>query len=153
MFGEHDRFLNLFARMQAVMPVVPLAGADALFQPVWVEDVARALVRCLTDASTVGRVYECAGPDVMTLRELVRLAGRLSGHERPVFGVGDSVGRAQAALLSLLPGEPMMSADNLQSMKVPNVATGTLPGLRELGIVPTSVGAVATGYLSTQTSG
>jgi uncharacterized protein YbjT (DUF2867 family) len=146
-FGARDRFLNLFARMQAVAPVVPLAGAGARFQPVWVDDVARAVVRCLLDPHTIGRTYECCGPQVWTLAELVRLAGRLSGHVRPVVPVPMAVGQLQAALMRLLPGEPLMSSDNLDSMRVANVATPGAPGLAQLGIEAQSLEAVAPGYL------
>ena len=141
-FGADDRFIRLFARLQALAPVMALAGAGARFQPVWVEDVAAALVRCLLDRATVGQVIECAGPEVCTLAQLVRLSGRWSGHERAVLPLPDWAGRLQAAALSLLPGEPLMSGDNIDSMKVPNVATGRLPGLESLGIRPAGVGAV-----------
>ncbi len=147
-FGARDRFLNLFAQMQAFVPVVPLAGANARFQPVWVEDVASAVVRCLENPATIGQTYECAGPQVATLADLVRLAGRLSGHPRPVFALPDAVARAQARLMSMAPGVPLMSPDNLDSMKVPNVASGTLPGLQALGIEPAALEAVAPAYLA-----
>jgi len=146
-FGAHDRFLNLFAQLQAVAPVVPLAGADARFQPVWVEDVARAMVVALQRSDTIGQTYECAGPEVLTLADLVRLAGRASGHPRVVIPVPEAVGRLQAAVMACLPGEPLMSGDNLDSMRVPNVATGTRPGLDALGIAPASARAVAPTYL------
>ena len=146
-FGSSDRFLSLFALMQSLLPVVPLAGAQARFQPVWVMDVARAIVRCLDDASTVGQTYECAGPREYTLAELVKLAGRCSGHERPVFALPDAIGRLQAAVMELAPGQPLMSRDNLESMRVPNVATGKLPGLAELGIHPAPLEAIAPTYL------
>lgn len=146
-FGAQDQFLNLFARLQAVAPVMPLAGAHATFQPVWVQDVARAIVACLNDASTVGATYDLAGPEVLTLADLVRLAGEASGHPRPVVPVPILVGRLQAAVLGFLPGEPLMSSDNLASMSVPNVASGRRPGLRELGIEPASVRTIAPGYL------
>jgi len=147
-FGEHDRFLNLFAALQGVFPVMPLAGASARFQPVWVEDVATAIVRALDDASTVGRTFEAVGPEVLTLADLVRLAGSLSGHGRPVLPLPAFAGRLQAAMMELLPGEPLMSRDNLDSMQVPNVASGSLPGLEALGIAPASVRTIAPGYLS-----
>ncbi|HSV70181.1 MAG TPA: complex I NDUFA9 subunit family protein [Methylibium sp.] len=146
-FGSRDRFMNLFARLQALAPVVPLAGAGSTYQPVWVEDVAEALLRSLLDPATIGATYECAGPRVYTLAELVTLAGRWSGHPRPVLPLPDAVGRLQAALMALAPGEPLMSGDNLDSMKLPNVATGRLPGLDALGITATALEAVAPGYL------
>jgi NADH dehydrogenase len=82
-FGANDRFLNLFAQLQALFPVLPLAGADARFQPVWVDDVAAAIATCLERPDTIGQTYECAGPEVKTLAELVRLAGQASGHPGP----------------------------------------------------------------------
>jgi NADH dehydrogenase len=142
MFGEHDRFINRFASLQRMFPVMPLASADARFQPVWVDDVASAIVRSLDDRSTLGAVIECVGPTVYTLRELVRLAGAWSGHPRPVIALPGALGRLQAAMLELLPGEPLMSRDNLDSMKVPNVASGTAPTLESLGITPRGIESV-----------
>lgn len=147
LFGAEDNFLNLFARLQSLMPVMPLAGADARFQPCWVDDVAEALVTCLDEPDTIGKTFECTGPQVYTLRELVTLAGRWSGHPRPVLALPGAIGRLQAGLLSLLPGEPMMSGDNLDSMKVPSVASGTLPDLKTLGIEPAPLEQVAPSYL------
>ena len=149
-FGSGDRFLNLFASLQAVFPVMPLAGAQARLQPVWVGDVAEAIVRCLERPDTAGTTYECAGPQVYTLADLVRLAGRLSGNERPVIALPESIGRLQALAMELLPGEPLMSRDNLLSLRVPNVASGELPGLEALGIRPAALDAVVPGYLSGQ---
>jgi uncharacterized protein YbjT (DUF2867 family) len=146
-FGSDDGFLNLFARLQSLAPFLPLAGSDARFQPVWVEDVAAAIVACLDKAETVGKVYECAGPQVYTLAELARLAGRWAGHERPVIPLPAFVGRLQAAFMELLPGTPLMSRDNVDSMAVPNVASGGLPGLPALGIAPAALEAIGPGYL------
>lgn len=146
-FGAHDRFLNLFAKLQVVAPIVPLAGAASRYQPVWVDDVADALARCLMDHTTVGHTYECAGPRTYSLAELVRLAGQWSGHPRPVLPLPPVLARLQAAVMSLLPGDPLLSADNLDSMQVPNIASGTLPGLEALGITPTPLEAVAPAYL------
>lgn len=147
-FGAHDKLLNLFATLQSVAPFVPLAGADSRYQPVWVDDVASAIVRCLDDDTTIGQTYECAGPDVMTLRDIVRSAGRWAGCERPVIGLPGGVATLQATLMELLPGEPLISRDNLASMTVPNVASGTLPGLAALGIRAAAMSAIAPGYLS-----
>ncbi len=147
-FGAEDRFLNTFAQLQAVAPVMPLAGGGARFQPVWVEDVASAVVRCLDQPDTIGHTYELAGPQVYTLSRLVQLAGLWAGHERPQIPLPAGVGKLQALMMELLPGEPLMSRDNVDSMKVPNVASGQLPGLDALGIQPTALEAVAPSFLS-----
>lgn len=147
-FGEHDRFLNLFASLQAVAPVMPLAGAAARFQPVWVEDVAAAIVASIDDRSSIGQTVECGGPTVYTLEQLVRFAGRCAGHERPVIALPDAIARLQAVVMGWLPGEPLMSGDNLDSMRVPNVLSGDSPGLEALGIEPASMEAVMTPLLA-----
>lgn len=149
-FGAGDRFLNLFAMLQAVFPVMPLAGANTRFQPVWVQDVAHAIVYALSSPSTVGQTIEAVGPDVFTLAELVRLSGRAVGHARPVIGLPASVGMWQAAFTSLLPGEPMMSADNVRSLSVDNMASpgeAGMPTLADWGIHVSSVAAILPTYL------
>jgi NADH dehydrogenase len=152
MFGRGDRFLNLFASLQQLFPVMPLAGADARFQPVWVDDVAEAVVCCLGDRSTFGETIECCGPEVYTLRQLVEIAGRLVGHPRPVIALPAALGQLQALIFESLPGEPLMSRDNLRSMHVPNVASGERPGLARLGIQPAALEAVAPLYLGQDTA-
>lgn len=150
-FGAGDHFLNLFAQLQAVLPALALAGADSRLQPVWVEDLANAVAACLEDDATgrasVGQTFECAGPEVLSLRELVQLAGRHGSTQRPVIALPWALGRVQAALMECLPGEPLLSRDNLDSLRVPNVATGQWPGLERLGIVPASVHSIAPAYL------
>jgi len=149
-FGPDDAFLNLFARLQRYAPFVPLAGAHARFQPVYVGDVAEAFVRALRDGHTRHTVVELGGPHVYTLEELVHLAGRYSGHERPVFSLPDGLGRAQAALFELLPGEPVITRDNLDSMRVDNVVSPSTKALtaEALGIKLTPLEAVAPAYLA-----
>lgn len=146
-FGENDRLLNLFASLQGIAPFVPLAGADAKLQPVWVDDVAEAAIRCLEDASTVGRIYEIAGPTALTLRQLVQLAGQWSGRRRPVLALPGPIANLQALFFEMLPGQPLITRDNLASLRVPNVAGGTMPGLAALGITATPLEAIAPSYL------
>ena len=151
-FGARDRFLNVFASLQKVLPVVPLAGADARFQPVWVEDLASAVVKSLQRPGGGVQTLEACGPEVFTLKQLVQLAGKLSGategRGRPVIGLPYWAGWLQAMLMELKPGEPLMSRDNLASMQVPNVATPGMPGLAALGIHPAAVEPIARDYLS-----
>jgi NADH dehydrogenase len=153
-FGAEDKFLNVFAHLQQFLPFMPLAGAQALFQPVWVEDVASAVVQALQSQyshASMGQTYEACGPDTFSLKQLVQLAARYAGvnggRGRPVMALPDAVARVQARLMELMPGEPVLSRDNLDSMKVPNVATGHFPGLSALGITPAALSAIAPGYL------
>lgn len=144
-FGPEDNLLNLFAGLQKWLPVMLLGGADARMQPVYVEDVAQAYAVALQEPRTAGRTYELGGPHVYTLRELVRLAGGYAGHRRPVIGLPDALARLQAGLLEWLPGEPLMSRDNLESLRVDNVTSESM--LEQLGIRPTPLEAVAPFYL------
>jgi uncharacterized protein YbjT (DUF2867 family) len=129
------------------LPVVPLASAGARFQPVWVEDVARAIVASLDDASTIGATIECCGPRVYSLEDLVRAAGEWSGARRRVLALPAVFGRLQALFMEMLPGTPLMSRDNIDSMRVANVASGKLAGLERLGIEATPLDVAAPRYL------
>ena len=149
-FGAEDKFLNTFASLQKVFPFIPLAGSTARFQPVWVEDVAAAIVQCIEDKATIGQTFEACGPEVFTLKQLVQLAGQYSGHDKPVVGLPDALARVQATLMELAPGEPIMSRDNLDAMKVDNISGGKLPGLKDLGITPSALSAIAPSYLGAQ---
>jgi uncharacterized protein YbjT (DUF2867 family) len=151
-FGADDKFLNMFAKLQSVFPVMPLAGAATKFQPVWVEDVAQAVVNSLnTQFSAQNSMIEVCGPDVYTLKELVQIAA-ITGNvnhrrARPVLALSPFLASLQAMSMRLLPGEPLITQDNLDSMKVDNVASGKLPGLAALNITPSAVAAIVPNYL------
>ncbi|HVL76086.1 MAG TPA: complex I NDUFA9 subunit family protein [Noviherbaspirillum sp.] len=144
-FGPEDHLLNLFARLQRWLPVMLIGRPDARFQPVYVDDVARAFVRALEEPRSAGRIYELGGPRICTLRELVQMAGRYSGHPRPVIGLPDALAWLQALLMEWLPGGPLMSRDNLASLRVDTVTAATLR--EQFGIEPTPIEAVAPRYL------
>ena len=107
-----------------------------------------AIVRCRSKATftVVGQVYELVGPKVYSLRRLVQLAGEYSGHPRPVIGLPMALARWQAWLLEHAPGGPLMTRDNLDSMRSDNVASG--PIAAELDIQPAALEAVAPHYLA-----
>ena len=142
-FGTEDRFTNLFASLQRLFPVLPLAGATARFQPVWVGDVAQAVVQALAAPQAPGPVIECAGPEVLKLQQIVQQVGDMAGCRRPVLPLPEGLGLLQAGLMGLLPGQPLMSRDNVLSMRVPNIASGRLPGLDSLGIEPAALATLA----------
>ncbi|SSW63696.1 complex I NDUFA9 subunit family protein [Achromobacter agilis] len=144
-FGADDQFTNMFARLARWLPVLPLAGAGVRMQPVYVGDVVAALVSALGNAHTSGKTYELGGPQVYTLGEIARLCAAWSGHPRPVVSMPMGIGRMQAGLFECLPGRPLMSRDNLDSLRRDNICTG--PIAPELHVVPTGLEAVAPRYL------
>jgi NADH dehydrogenase len=155
-FGPGDNFLNTFASLQRVFPVVPLAGAKTRFAPVYVGDVVTAFVSSLVGPQardTTRQTYELCGPKAYTLAELVRLSGQWArvggGCGRTILPLPDALGRLQALLMELAPGEPLMSRDNLDSMKVDSVCSGAAPGfVPALGVPhPESLEAIAPTYL------
>jgi NADH dehydrogenase len=141
-FGPEDRFLNLFAELQRVLPIVFLGSPDAKFQPVYVGDVARAIVTSLDDPDAAGRAYDLAGPKVYTLRELVEYAGELAGHPRPIIALGPRLSYLQAWAMEFAPVK-LLSRDNVASMKVDSVSAEPLP----YGLTATPLDAVAPVYL------
>jgi NADH dehydrogenase len=145
-FGREDRFINLFAKLQAVLPVVVLAMPDARFQPIFVEDVAKVFVESLSHLESSGRTYELGGPKVYTLRELVRYVGEQTHHSRPIFGLGPRLSRSQALLMELSPFK-LITRDNVKSMTLDSVTREPLP----FGIAPTALEAVAPTWLAQRT--
>ncbi len=141
-FGSGDNFLNLFASLLAVMPVMFLACPRARFQPVFVEDVAAAFVRSVADDATFGKAYDLCGPKVYSLRELVTLVGEVTGRRRPIVGLNDTLSCLQAFSLELLPVK-LMTRDNYYSMRVDNVSDQAFP----FGIQPAALEAVIPTYL------
>ncbi|MBB5390241.1 MULTISPECIES: complex I NDUFA9 subunit family protein [unclassified Herbaspirillum] len=144
-FGEDDRFLNLFAGLQRRFPVIALGSAEARFQPVYVGDVAQAFRKAIALPHIGGKVYELAGPTQYSLRELVQLAGWYGGHMRPIVALPPALGLLQAWALEHLPGK-LMSRDNVASMRVDNVMSG--PIAPELELVPTALEDVAPACLA-----
>ena len=145
-FGREDRFLNLFAQLQRFFPVLFLAMPNARFQPVFVQDVAAVYAESLKRLESFGRSYELAGPKVYTLRELVQYVGELTGHRRPIIGLGPHLSRLQAFAMEFLPGK-LMTRDNVDSMKADSVSTEPLP----FGVSATALEAVAPTWLAQRT--
>ena len=120
-FGEKDKFINLFASLQKFAPVLPLGGASVKFQPVYVSDVAQAFVKSISMSETIGGVFDLTGPRVYTLAELVNFAGVVGGRKSIVIPLPKPLAYLQAGLLEMMPGPTLMSRDNLASMSEDNV--------------------------------
>jgi NADH dehydrogenase len=145
MFGPGDSFLNRFSALLGSVPLVfPLARANARLQPVLVDDVIEALLRCLHGGACSKRTYEIGGPEVYTLREIVELVATLTGRRRLIIGLPDFVGWLQGFFFNFVPGRPF-STDNYRSLTVDSVCSED--GLAKLGIKPHSMAASARQFL------
>jgi uncharacterized protein YbjT (DUF2867 family) len=145
MFGPGDSFLNRFAGLLAAMPwVFPLAKPNARFQPVLVDDVIEAVLRCLHGGASSRQTYELGGPQVYSLREILGLVAKLTGRRRWIIGLPDPLARMQALVMDIVPGRPF-SSDNYRSLTVDSVCKED--GFAKLGIKPQSMVASARQYL------
>ena len=144
-FGADDRFLNTFATLVRWFPVIPLGGARARLQPIWVEDVARCFSLALGNPATFGQVYELCGPRAFTLEELVRFVAATLGKRRAVLALPGPLAMLQAFCLEHLPGK-LMTRDNLRSLGVDGVATQPFPEV--FGFQPSPLEAVVPEYLA-----
>lgn len=126
-FGLGDSFLGLFAKLLAMAPVVPLAGASARFQPVFVGDVVRAFADSLFDPETYGQAYNLCGPKVYTLQELVEMTAATLGLKRRVIPLCPNLSYWMARIMELKPGVKIMTRDNYYAMQVDNVCPDGFP--------------------------
>lgn len=138
-FGVGDGLFARFGRLLPLAPVLPLARAQAKFAPVFVGDVVEAFSRSLDDRRTIGEVYELYGPEVFSLKQIVRMSARQLGLKCWVTPLPDLLGRLQGWVFDFVPGKPF-SSDNFRSLLLDSV--GGIDGLHRLGIVPTRVAQV-----------
>ncbi|MCC7050056.1 MAG: complex I NDUFA9 subunit family protein [Alphaproteobacteria bacterium] len=149
-FGPEDDFFNRFALMAMFSPVLPIIGRPPngpSFQPVYVGDVADAIVKLLDDPATAGKTYELGGPRTYTMAEIMGLVLAWTGRRRLVAWLPPALVDLQARLLELLPVPPL-TRDQVKLLAADNVCYGKAPGLAELGIAPTPAEAVVPGYLA-----
>jgi NADH dehydrogenase len=153
MFGPGDALFGTLASLARLLPVLPLIGGGRTrLQPVYVEDVAEAVARILADPGTVGWTYELAGPRVYTLRDLVRFTLRVIGKRRLLMSLPFAVAEIQARLFEFLPSPPLTTGQ-VDLLKADTVATGALPGFRELNIRPKAIEDVVPTYIGRSLSG
>lgn len=140
LFGPDDSFTQMFAGLIAIAPVLPVFGPQAPLQPLFVDDAAAAVAQALANpARHGGKIYELAGPEVITMLDLHQRLAAAQGRERHFIALPDCASAAIAAAIGWLPGAPI-TRDQWALLKAGNVASGTLPGLSELGIKPRPLG-------------
>jgi uncharacterized protein YbjT (DUF2867 family) len=145
-FGPEDAFFNRFAGMAQILPFMPVISGETRFQPVYVGDVADAVMAALARPEAASAVFELGGPRVWSFRELLSYILAETHRRRRLVTIPMGLARVQAAVLEKLPGQ-MLTRDQLLLLARDNVASPELPGLVELGIVPTSVELVVPRYL------
>ena len=127
---------------------MPLLGSgQARLQPLFVEDVAQAIVNSLQRPEAAGRVYELAGPNIYRWQELMRFIVEATGLRRALLPIPMPLLKLQAGLLERLPGQ-ILTRDQLRLVEMDNIASGTLPGLADLGITASPMEAIARAYLA-----
>ncbi len=151
-YGENDHFLNVFARLIVRFPLILLGTPQARFQPVWVEDVARAVIVSIDQPATFGKTYELGGPKIYTLAQLLDFVIALSGKSRTVIGLSPSLSMLQAVIFEFPPGKWLMSwfgavltRDAVRSMRSPNICKQEFPPV--LGFKPAAMEGIVINYM------
>ena len=145
-FGPEDQFFNRFGTMAMLSPIMPVFSGKTRLQPVYVGDVADAVIAALARAEAAGAIYELGGPRVMSLREVLRFVLEQTGRRRMMVPVPKALAALMGSVMEWLPTKPL-TRDQLRMLARDNVVAAGMPGLRELGITPTPIEMVVPGYL------
>lgn len=157
-FGADDDFFNRFAKLSKIMPFFPLiGGGNTRFQPVYVGDVAKAALAIINqndqgENSPLGKIYELGGPEILTFKEIYETLFEHTQIARPLVPVSFSFAKCQATFLSLMP-TPILTKDQVESLKTDNIISTSARKLRDLKIDPTGLGAILPSYLTTYRPG
>lgn len=149
-FGPEDQFFNRFAAMARIAPVLPLIGGKTRFQPVYVGDVARAVVAALSGRASPGKSYELGGPRIYTFREIYDLITEWTMRDRPYIPIPFWAAKLQGLFLQYLPGAPL-TLDQVRLLQRDNIVSAEAirdaATIEALGITPQSVESVVPEYL------
>lgn len=154
-FGHNDNFFNMFARLSMLSPALPLiGGGKTKFQPVFVGNVADAVIQALTDKANEaqGQIYELGGPEVLSFREIYETLFRYTGRRRALVSLPWAFAKTQAHILKLMP-TPLLTPDQVESLKTDNVVHDKAKTLEDLGITPTALDLILPEYLGIYRSG
>lgn len=151
-FGPGDGFFAMVARLAIYAPALPLpGGGKTKLQPVYVGDVADAAIRAVTlppvATGPQGTIYELGGPEVITLREAFDRTLKQIGRKRRLVSLSWGLAGVQGRILGLLP-KPLLTADQVKTLKTDNILSGNYPGLAELGVNLTAIGTILPSYLA-----
>lgn len=146
-FGPEDNFFNLFATMAKFMPFLPLiGGGKTRFQPVYVDDIAKAIRAVVERSDTRGKIYELGGPKVYSFKEILRYILTLTHRKRCLLSIPFPLASVQAAFLELIPQAPL-TRDQVSLLKSDNIISEKAWTFKDLGITPTALEAVVPRYI------
>ncbi|MCW8305653.1 complex I NDUFA9 subunit family protein [Acidiphilium sp. PA] len=145
-FGPEDQFFNRFGAMAAIAPALPVIEGNTRFQPVYVGDVAQAVMAALAQPATMGQTYELGGPDIETFRALMAYILHETGRHRALIALPRWLAVLQASVLEHLPGK-LLTRDQLLLLRQDNVVTPGALTLANLGITPTPIRLIVPDYL------
>lgn len=157
-FGPEDNFFNMFARLAQFLPFLPLiGGGKTKFQPVYVGDVADAVLAAITRPiggaqDPRGKTYELAGPDTLTFRELYAKLFAVTGRKRALVTLPWAIAKLQATFMQMLPN-PMLTVDQVRSLQTDNVIVGNPLTLADLGVTPRTMDVILPTYLDCYRAG
>tara|TARA_R110002124_G_scaffold122033_3_gene280574 strand:+ start:154 stop:1104 length:951 start_codon:yes stop_codon:yes gene_type:complete len=151
-FGREDQFINRFAAMIAMLPVVPVIGSTTKFQPIFVGDVADAAAEALSHPELyAGQTFELGGPEIISMGDINRRIANMTGRDRSFVDVPDFAAKMMAGLLGPLPGAPI-TADQYKMLQKDNIVAPGAKGLDAFGVAPTPLAAVASGWMEKYTA-
>ncbi len=146
-FGPEDAFFNRFARLAQMLPFMPVVHGETKFQPVYVGDVADAVMAAIARPDAAGRVFELGGPRVATFRDLLSFILTTTRRRRRMIDLPMGLVRLQARIGDRLPNPPL-TTDQLKLLARDNVVSEGADGLAALGLTATPMEAVVPGYLA-----
>lgn len=150
-FGQGDGFFNLMGTLARMFPIMPLISGTSRFQPVYVGDVAEAIVKALDGTVQTGRVYELGGPEVETHKQLLERILREAGRKRPLLPLSSGIAGMFASILSFLPFKPLITSDQVALLGKDNVVSEAAISenrtLAAFGITPTSMDTILPSYM------
>ncbi|WP_109356224.1 complex I NDUFA9 subunit family protein [Sphingorhabdus sp. EL138] len=151
-FGREDQFINRFAAMIQMMPIVPIVGGGTKFQPVFVGDVAQAVAAALEKpARYAGRTFELGGPEIISMGDLNRRIAKMTKRDRGFFEIPDFAAKLMATCTGFLPGAPITS-DQYKMLQRDNVVADGQAGLEAFDVTPTPLATVARGWMDKYTT-
>ena len=151
-FGREDQFINRFAGMIKMMPIVPIIGGDTKFQPIFVGDMAQAVATALENPSQyAGQIFELGGPEVITMSDLNRRIAKMTQRNRGFIEIPDFAAKLMATFTGFLPGAPITS-DQFKMLQKDNIVSEGQSGLNAFGVTPTPLASVARGWMEKYTA-